>query len=128
MTKNIISTNKAPAAIGTYSQAVKVDNVVYMSGQIPITAETMALVSNDFHEQITQVFKNLAVIADEAGGTLNDAVKLTIYLTNLDNFTIVNEVMHEFFQEPFPSRATVGISELPKGAQVEVDAILHLES
>ncbi|MGK0297682.1 MAG: reactive intermediate/imine deaminase [Gammaproteobacteria bacterium] len=128
MSRKIITTDKAPAAIGTYSQAVKIDNIVYLSGQIPLSAETMSLISENFREQITQVFTNLAIVAEAAGATLNDAVKLTIYLTNLENFNEVNEVMSTFFQEPFPARAVIGVSELPKNSLVEIDAILHLTS
>jgi reactive intermediate/imine deaminase len=126
MPRQIISTNKAPAAIGTYSQAVKIENVVYLSGQIPLLAETMTLVSDDFREQICQVFENLAAVANAAGSGLDEAVKLTVYLTNLENFPVVNEVMSEYFSQPYPARAAVGVSQLPKGAQVEIDAILHL--
>ncbi|MGY8815475.1 MAG: Rid family detoxifying hydrolase [Gammaproteobacteria bacterium] len=128
MSRKIIITDKAPAAIGTYSQAVKVENIVYLSGQIPLSAETMSLVSENFREQITQVFSNLAFVAEAAGGSLKDTVKLTIYLTNLENFNEVNDVMSAFFQKPFPARAVIGVSELPKNSLVEIDAILHLTS
>lgn len=126
MSRKIISTDKAPKAIGTYSQAVRVDNIVYLSGQIPLTVETMSLISEDFSAQLHQVFHNLAAVADAAGGCLNDMVKLNVYLTNLDNFPIVNEVMAEYFQQPYPARAAIQVSALPKGAQVEIDAILHI--
>ena len=128
MTRIIISTDKAPAAIGSYSQAVKIGNIVYLSGQIPLQPQTMLLVSEDFHEQISQVFENLAAVAAAAGSTLDEAVKLTVYLTELANFSIVNEVMSDYFSEPFPARAVIGVSQLPKDAQVEIDAILHLDS
>jgi reactive intermediate/imine deaminase len=127
MAKEIISTDAAPAAIGTYSQAVKCGRTVYMSGQIPLIPETMELVSDDFHEQAEQVFKNLAAVAEAAGGSLANAVKLNAYLTDLGNFPIVNEVMAKHVPEPFPARAAVGISELPKGALVEVEGILELD-
>ena len=126
MPRIIIATDKAPAAIGSYSQAVKIDNTVYLSGQIPLNPETMLLVSDDFKLQIDQVFKNLASVAEAAGGTLNDAVKLHVYLTDLENFSIVNQVMSDYITEPFPARAVIGISNLPKGAKVEIDAILQL--
>ena len=128
MSRKTITTEKAPATIGTYSRAIKIDNIVYLSGQIPLSPETMSLISENFREQITQVFSNLANVAEAAGGSLNDAVKLTIYLTNLENFSVVNDVMSAFFQEPFPARAVIGVSELPKDALVEIDAILHLTS
>ena len=126
MTRQIISTDRAPQAIGTYSQAVKAGNVVYLSGQIPLDPATMQLVAGDIRLQIAQVFSNLAAVAGAAGGSLADAVKLTVYLTDLKHFPLVNEVMGEFFQKPFPARAAVGVAELPKGAQVEIDGILIL--
>jgi reactive intermediate/imine deaminase len=126
MSRTIIYTDRAPAAIGSYSQAVKIDKTVYLSGQIPLQPQTMLLVSDDFREQIQQVLVNLAAVAEAAGGTLNDAVKLNIYLTNLENFSLVNEIMPDFFTEPFPARAAIGVSELPKGALIEIDAVLHL--
>jgi reactive intermediate/imine deaminase len=127
MSRKIISTDKAPKAIGTYSQAVRVDNIVYLSGQIPLVTETMSLVSEDFSAQLHQVLHNLAAVADAADANLNDIVKLNVYLTNLDNFPVVNEVMAEYFQQPYPARAAIGVSALPKGAQVEIDAILHIQ-
>ena len=126
MAKQIISTDQAPAAIGTYSQAVKVDHTVYLSGQIPLVPDTMEIVDGDFAARARQVFTNLRAVAEAAGGSLDDAVKLTIFLTDLDNFATVNEVMAEFFTEPYPARAAVGVASLPKGVDVEADAILAL--
>lgn len=122
--KAIISTSNAPAAIGTYSQAVKVNNTVYLSGQIPLIPETMEVVEGGFEAEAHQVFKNLAAVCEAAGGTLQNIVKLNIYLTNLDNFPIVNEVMAQYIQEPYPARAAIGISQLPKGVQIEADGIV----
>jgi len=126
MPKEIISTDKAPQAIGTYSQAVKVDNTVYISGQIPLVPETMEMIEGGFAEQTRQVFRNLTAICEAAGGSLNNIVKVNLFLTDLSNFATVNEVMAEFFEQPYPARAAVGLSELPKGAQVEADAIMVL--
>jgi reactive intermediate/imine deaminase len=126
MTRSIISTDKAPQAIGTYSQAVKIDNTVYLSGQIPLVPETMELIEGDMCAQITQVFNNLIAVAEASGGSLADIVKLNIYLTDLVHFPLVNEVMSEFFHQPYPARAAVGVAELPKASQVEMDAILVL--
>ena len=126
ISKTIISTDKAPQAIGTYSQAVKVNNTIYLSGQIPLVPETMALIDADIKGQITQVFNNLDAVCKASGGELNDIVKLNIYLTDLSNFTLVNEVMAEFFQKPYPARAAVGVASLPKDADVEMDGILVL--
>lgn len=126
MTRSIISTDKAPQAIGTYSQAVKIDKTVYLSGQIPLVPEAMELVEGDIRTQITQVFNNLTAVAEASGGSLADVVKLNIYLTDLGHFPLVNEVMSEFFSQPYPARAAVGVSELPKASQVEMDAILVL--
>ena len=126
MTREIISTNNAPQAIGTYSQAVKVDNTVYISGQIPLVPETMEVVEGRFPEHVRQVFLNLKAIAEAAGGTLDDCVKLNIYLVDLNNFSTVNEVMAEFFSQPYPARAAVQVSALPKGVQVEADAVMAL--
>jgi len=122
--KAIIHTDKAPKAIGTYSQAVKVNNTVYLSGQIPLVPETMDMVKGDIRTQITQVFKNLSAVCEASGGNLQNMVKLNVYLTDLAHFPIVNEVMAEFVQEPYPARAAVGVASLPKGAAVEMDAIL----
>ncbi|UTF58799.1 RidA family protein [Gilvimarinus sp. DA14] len=122
--KAIIHTENAPAAIGTYSQAVKVNGTVYLSGQIPLVPETMEMVAGDFAAEAHQVFKNLSAVCSEAGGSLQDIVKLNIYLTDLGNFPIVNEVMTEYFDEPYPARAAIGISQLPKGAQIEADGVM----
>ena len=127
MSKEIISTNLAPQAIGTYSQAVKVGDTVYVSGQIPLIAETMELIEGDIAEQVRQIFRNLSAIAEAAGGSLEDFAKLNVFLTDLGNFATVNEVMAEFFQQPYPARAAVGIAALPRGAEVEVDGIMSLE-
>jgi len=124
--RSIIATNDAPQAIGTYSQAVKVGNTVYLSGQIPLLPETMELVSNDIAEQIEQVFKNLTAVAVASGGTLADIAKLNIFMTDLAHFPTVNEIMAQHFNEPYPARAAIGVASLPKGAQVEMDAILTL--
>jgi len=127
MKKTYISTDKAPAAIGTYSQAVKIDNTTYLSGQIPLLPESMALIEGDIAEQVRQVFRNLAAVAEEAGGSLEDFVKVHVFLTDLSNFPIVNQVMEEFFAQPYPARAAIGVAALPKGAEVEVDAIMVTE-
>ncbi|RUO79994.1 reactive intermediate/imine deaminase [Idiomarina tyrosinivorans] len=128
MSKVIIATDKAPAAIGTYSQAVKIGTTVYLSGQIPLIPETMEMVSNDFRAQAEQVFKNLTAVCQAAGGELQDMVKLNIYLTDLNEFAVVNEVMASFFKTPYPARAAIGVSQLPKGAQIEIDGVLELPS
>ena len=127
MTKEIIQTNKAPQAIGTYSQAVRVDRTVYLSGQIPLVPETMMLIEGDIAAQITQVFDNLKAVAEAAGGGLDDIVKLNVFLTDLSHFPIVNEIMGLYFQEPYPARAAIGVAALPKGAGVEMDAIMSLK-
>ena len=126
MKKEIISTDEAPQAIGTYSQAVKVGDTVYLSGQIPLIPETMALESSDMRAQIRRVFDNLAAVARSAGGGLRDVVKLNVFLTDLANFPLVNEVMAQYFQQPYPARAAVGVAALPKGAAVEMDAVMIL--
>ena len=126
MPKEIISTPNAPQAIGTYSQAVKVDNTVYISGQIPLVPETMQVVEGDFKENARQVFRNLEAITVAAGGNINDLVKINIFLTDLSNFVTVNEVMEEFFTQPYPARAALQISALPKGVSVEADAVMVL--
>ena len=128
MTKQVIKTDKAPQAIGTYSQAVRVDSTVYLSGQIPLVPETMEIVQGDVSAQIERVFENLKAVVEAADGTLANVVKLTVYLTDLANFARVNEVMASYFHEPFPARAAVGVAALPKGVAVEVDAILVLDS
>ena len=122
--KAVIHTDKATAAIGTYSQAVKVNNTVYLSGQIPLIPETMELIEGDISVQIRQVFDNLSEVCAASGGDLSNIVKLNIFLTDLSNFATVNQVMGEYFQQPYPARAAIGVSELPKGAQVEMDGIL----
>lgn len=127
MSKEIIKTDKAPQAIGTYSQAVKTGNTVYLSGQIPLVPETMEMSGGDMRAQITRVFRNLAAVAEASGGSLQDIAKLNVYLTDLSNFPIVNEVMAEFFVEPYPARAAVGVAALPKDAGVEMDAIMVLD-
>lgn len=124
--KEIISTDKAPAAIGPYSQAIKVGDTVFLSGQIPLVPETMQLVVGDIKQQTTQVFANLSAVAAAAGGSLDDAVKINISLTNLDDFIEVNTIMAQFFSEPYPARACVQVAALPKGAAVEIEAILSL--
>ncbi len=126
MAKEIISTDKAPQAIGTYSQAVKTGSTVYLSGQIPLVPETMEMVDGDIKQQIHRVFQNLLAVAQAAGGDLSDVVKLNIFLTDLSNFPQVNEVMAEYFQQPYPARAAIGVAALPKDAGVEMDAVLHL--
>lgn len=122
--KAIINTESAPAAIGTYSQAVKVNNTIYLSGQIPLDPETMALVEGDFSAQAHQMFKNLSAVCKAAGGSLQDIVKLNLFLEDLDNFPLINEVMAEYFQQPYPARAAIGVKQLPKGAMVEADGIM----
>lgn len=127
MSKKIIHTDQAPAAIGCYSQAVQIDHTVYLSGQIPLVPQTMQLVSDNFTEQAHQVFKNLRAVAEAAGGNLNNLVKLNAYLTDLQNFAAFNEVMAEYFTAPYPARAAVEVSALPKGAMVEAEGILNLD-
>ena len=122
--KAIIHTDQAPAAIGTYSQAIKVNNTVYLSGQIPLDPETMEIVSDDVAIQITQVFDNLTAVCEAAGGDLSSIVKLNIFLTDLSNFPIVNEIMGQYFAEPYPARAAIGVRALPKGSRVEMDGIM----
>ncbi|MCW9046803.1 MAG: RidA family protein [Gammaproteobacteria bacterium] len=126
MKKEIISTDKAPQAIGTYSQAVKVNNTVYVSGQIPLIPETMEVLEGSVEEQIHLVFKNLQAIINAAGGTFENVVKLNIFLTDLSNFPTVNQVMAQYFSEPYPARAAIGVKELPKSVAVEMDAVLEL--
>ncbi|WP_151703185.1 MULTISPECIES: RidA family protein [Nitrincola] len=124
--KTIISTDKAPAAIGPYSQAVKAGNTVYMSGQIPLNPATMEMVTESFEAQAVQVFDNLSAVAEAAGGSLADCVKLTILLTDLANFAQVNEIMTRYFNEPFPARAAYAVKALPKDADIEVEAVMVL--
>ena len=126
MKKEIISTDNAPKAIGTYSQAVKVGDTVYLSGQIPLDPSTMNVVDGPFENHVRRVFDNLLAVANAAGGDFTHIVKLNIYLTDLANFARVNEVMAEYFAEPYPARAAVGVKELPKGVAVEMDAVLVL--
>lgn len=128
MSRQIISTASAPAAIGTYSQAVRVGQTVYLSGQIPLDPATGELVDGDMPVQVARVFDNLAAVAQAAGGSLADVVKLNVYLTDLAHFPVVNEVMARYFAEPYPARAALGVSQLPKGAAVEADAILELSA
>lgn len=122
--KAIIQTEKAPRAIGTYSQAVKVHNTVYLSGQIPLVPDTMELISADIRDQIEQVFSNLSAVCEAAGGGLNNLVKLNIFLTDLSHFATVNEIMANFFEEPYPARAAIGVKSLPRNALVEMDGIV----
>jgi reactive intermediate/imine deaminase len=124
--KTIIRTAKAPQAIGTYSQAVKTGDTVYLSGQIPLDPATMNLVSGDMRAQIARVFDNLKAVADAAGGSLADVVKLNVFLTDLAHFPLVNEIMAQYFKEPYPARAAIGVAALPKGAMVEMDAVMVL--
>lgn len=126
MKREIISTPAAPQAIGPYSQAVKVGDMVYLSGQIPLIPESMELVQGDMEAQIQRVFDNLQAVARAAGGELSHIVKLTIFLTDLRHFPLVNEVMKDYFREPYPARAAVGVAALPKGAEVEMEAIMYL--
>lgn len=126
MKREIIATDKAPQAIGTYSQAVKVGDTVYLSGQIPLVPATMELVAGDMEAQIRRVFDNLAAVCAAAGGSLADIAKLNIFLTDLGHFPLVNQVMASYFQQPYPARAAVGVAALPKGAAVEMDAVMVL--
>ena len=127
MNKTIIQTDAAPQAIGTYSQAVKVDNTVYVSGQIPLDPATMEVVSGGIEAEITRVFDNLEAVAAASGGNLADVVKLNIFLTDLGNFPTVNEIMAQYFEQPYPARAAIGVAALPKGVGVEMDAVLVLD-
>ncbi len=126
MNRRIVKTDQAPQAIGTYSQAVAADKVVYLSGQIPLVPETMELVAGGVETQIRRVFDNLKAVAAAAGGSLADVVKLNVFLTDLANFPTVNEVMSDYFKQPYPARAAVGVAALPKGADVEMDAVMVL--
>ncbi|HBH36634.1 MAG TPA: reactive intermediate/imine deaminase [Gammaproteobacteria bacterium] len=126
MKREIIKTDKAPQAIGTYSQAVKVNTTVYLSGQIPLVPESMQMVEGDMRAQIMRVFDNLQAVAEAAGGSLADVAKLNVFLTDLGNFPLVNEVMAGYFEEPYPARAAIGVAALPKDAGVEMDAVLEL--
>ena len=124
MSREIISTDQAPQAIGTYSQAVKSGDTVYLSGQIPLVPESMELIDGDMRAQISRVFENLSAVCAASGGSLADIIKLNIYLTDLSHFPLVNEIMAEYFSEPYPARAAVGVAALPKGAAVEMDAVM----
>jgi reactive intermediate/imine deaminase len=126
MSKEPIHTARAPAAIGPYSQAIRAANTVYLSGQIPLDPATMEIVKGDIRAQIRRVFDNLAAVAEASGGSLANAVRLTVYLTDLSNFPVVNEVMAEYCEKPFPARAAIGVAQLPRGAAVEIDGILVL--
>ena len=130
MKKHIISTSKAPAAVGTYSQAVAVTagTTVYLSGQIPLVPETMEVVEGGIEDQIHQVFKNLTAVCQEAGGDLSNIVKLNIFLTDLNNFAVLNEIMSSYFDQPYPARAAIGVNELPKGVSVEMDGVMIIDS
>lgn len=127
MARTIIQTDHAPAAIGTYSQAVKVDNTVYISGQIPLDPATMEVVDGGIEAEIRRVFDNLRAVAEASGGSLADVVKLNIFLVDLGNFPTVNEIMATYFEQPYPARAAIGVAALPKGVGVEMDAVLALD-
>lgn len=124
--KSIISTDSAPSAIGTYSQAVKVNNTVYLSGQIPLVTDSMAVISEDFTEQTHQVFKNLDAVCQAAGGSINDMVKVNIFMIDLSHFATVNEVMSQYFNQPYPARAAIQVARLPKDVQIEIDGVMEL--
>ena len=127
MSKHVIHTDKAPQAIGPYSQAVRAGNTVYLSGQIPLVPDTMEIISEDVSEQTTQVFNNLKAVCEAAGGSLQDIVKLNIFMPDLGNFNAVNEVMMQFFSIPYPARAAVGVRALPKNVKVEIEGVMVLE-
>ncbi len=126
MAREIIHTDKAPKAIGTYSQAVKVGNTVYLSGQIPLVPETMQMVEGDMEANIRRVFDNLKAVAEAAGGSLQDIAKLNVFLIDLGHFALVNQVMADYFQQPYPARAAIGVATLPRGAVVEMDGVMEL--
>lgn len=126
MSRVVIHTEKAPKAIGTYSQAIRTGNTVYLSGQIPLVPETMEMVSEDFAEQAQQVFKNLTAVCEAAGGDLQSMTKVNIFLLDLSNFAVVNEIMSQHFSQPYPARAAIGVKELPKGSLIEIDGIMEL--
>lgn len=126
MSKSVIHTDRAPQAIGTYSQAIKSGTTVYLSGQIPLLPASMEMVSEDFVEQATQVFENIKAVCEAAGGTTNDLVKVNIFLIDLGNFATVNEIMSRYFKQPYPARAAIGVKALPKGAQIEIDGVMEL--
>jgi len=127
MSREIIHTDKAPQAIGTYSQAVKVGNTVYLSGQIPLVPETMELIEGDMEAQIRRVFDNLSAVTAASGGSLADIAKLNIFLTDLSHFPLVNSVMADYFQQPYPARAAIGVASLPKDSEVEIDGVMELD-
>lgn len=126
MSKSVIHTDKAPQAIGTYSQAIKCGTTVYLSGQIPLVPESMQVISEDFAEQAHQVFKNVQAVCEAAGGSVNHLAKVNIFLVDLGNFAVVNEIMSQYFEQPYPARAAVQISALPKGVQIEIDGVMEL--
>jgi reactive intermediate/imine deaminase len=128
MARTTIQTDRAPQAIGTYSQAVRCGNTVYLSGQIPLDPASMELVASDMEAQIRRVFDNLVAVAEAAGGSLADVAKLNVFLLDLGHFALVNEIMASYFQEPYPARAAVGVAALPKGAQVEMDAVMEINA
>lgn len=128
MARTTIQTDRAPQAIGTYSQAVRCGNTVYLSGQIPLDPASMELVASDMEAQIRRVFDNLVAVAEAAGGSLADVAKLNVFLLDLGHFALVNEIMASYFQEPYPARAAVGVAALPKGAQVEMDAVMEMDA
>ncbi|MFT7235487.1 MAG: reactive intermediate/imine deaminase [Methylophagaceae bacterium] len=128
MAREIIHTDKAPQAIGPYSQAIKVGDVVYLSGQIPLVPETMEVIEGDFSTQVRCVFDNLSAVAEAAGGQLQDIVKLNIFLTDLSHFATVNDIMVEYFTQPYPARAAIGVASLPKGVPVEMDGVMHINA
>jgi reactive intermediate/imine deaminase len=127
MTREIIHTDRAPKAIGPYSQAVRAGNTVYLSGQIPLDPKTMELVTGDIEKEIRQVFENLKAVAEASGGSLAKAVKVNVFLTDLANFTKVNDIMAQYCSQPYPARAAVGVAQLPRGARVEVECVLYLD-
>lgn len=126
MSKSVIHTDRAPQAIGTYSQAIKSGTTVYLSGQIPLVPETMEMVSDDFKQQAVQVFENVTAVCEAADGSTHDLVKVNIFLTDLSNFATVNEIMSQYFKQPYPARAAIGVKELPKGSQIEIDGVMEL--
>jgi len=126
--KEVVQTNNAPKAIGTYSQAIKVGATVYLSGQIPLVPATMDLVAGDMTAQIRQVFDNLKAVAEAAGGNLSHVVKLNVFLTDLSHFPLVNQIMATYFVEPYPARAAIGVAALPRGAHVEMDGVMHIDA
>lgn len=126
--KKVVNTSQAPAAIGTFSQAIRVGDMVFISGQIPLVPETMEMVEGDFSAQTFQMFDNLQAVVDAAGGSLSDIVKMTIFVTDMAQFPVVNEIMARYFNQPYPARAVIGVASLPKGALVECEAVMMLDS